>query len=228
MTSRCRAARAASRRASASCTATSRTAHSGPLFFNAWTKDGKVIEFGAGPSTAADPNTQAVIRVSAPGTLTYGSGWAVSRISDTFGNAIDFKYLQRDVVGGSQGIVTTGHEVNLAEIQYAGNKVVLYYSDRAATPGSRYESYSKLGKNLSIRQLDAITTFVNSPNTTTLGPAAGAVAAKTTRLAYDTGPTTGRLRLTSIKTCAGDRNSVKCVPATVLGYTAGGNDAYQQ
>lgn len=201
----------------------------GPAYFKAWTKDGRIIELGEGPSTASDPNTRALNRAHNPQTgRVHAQTWAVSRIIDTFGNFIDFKYVQRDLASGSQAVLTLGREVNLAEIQYSGNKIVFHYSDRTSgVLGSRSEAYNGFTKFISVQQLDAITTYVNSRNTMALGPSASAVAAKTTKLSYDTGPTSGRLRLVSIKTCAGDRTSTTCLPPATFGYSSGGGDAYE-
>lgn len=203
-------------------------AASGPLYFRVWTKDGKIIDFGNGP--ASDANTKATITASYATTQTnhYAQLWAVSRIADIFSNHIDFKYAQRDVTWGSSGSITAGHEWNLSEIQYSGNKVLFSYTDRnggSVLDGS--EAYLSGAKTVVLNRLASITTYINSPNPTTLGPAAGAVAVTTTKLTYSTGPNTGRSLLSSIKTCAGDATSTRCAPATSFNYTSGGDDTYQ-
>ena len=158
--------------------------NSGPAYFKVWTKSGQIYEYGASPS--ADTNSNAL--VPAQGTA-IPMVWAVSRISDTLGNYIDFKYIQRDSRWGSGPLGTPpqpngppqlGREWNLVEVQYAGhgaqaatNKVVFDYADRADNPGGpqdRAEAYQKESKNVSVWRLQAIRTYVNWT-----GPAMGVV-----------------------------------------------------
>lgn len=199
---------------------------SGPAYFKVWTKSGQIYDYGASP--VADANTKALI---SPYNKTVAIAWAVARISDTLGNFIDFKYEQRDVAWGSgpaAGSPTIGHEWNIAEVQYSGNKVVFNYADRASTtPQDAAEAYHQGSKNVSVRLLQSITTYTNSPNTTTLGAGTAAVAVKTTKLTYDDGPITGRSRVKAIQECAGTPGSTRCLPAAGFTYAAGGNDAYQ-
>ena len=200
---------------------------SGPAYFRVWTKSGQIYDYGASP--AADGNTKALI---SPYGKTVAVAWAVARISDTLGNVIDFKYEQRDVSWGSGPLAnnpTNGHEWNLLEVQYSGNKVVFGYADRASyiTPRDAAEAYHQGSKNVSIRRLQTITTYVNSPNTTTLGPGANAVAVKTLKLIYDNGPITGRSRVRGIKECAGAPSGSRCLPTESFLYSGGGSEAYE-
>jgi len=198
----------------------------GPAYFKVWTKSGQVNEYGATP--VADANTQALIAAQGK---TVAMAWAVARISDTLGNFIDFKYEQRDVAWGSgtvAGSPTLGHEWNIAEIQYSGNKLIFNYVDRVATtPQDAAEAYHQGSKNVSMRLLKSITTYVNSPNPGALGPGAAAVPVKTVKLGYDNGPISGRSRVTSIQECVGSASSTRCLPASSFTYAPGGNDAYQ-
>jgi len=167
-------------------------ASNGPAYFKVWTKSGQIYEYGASPS--ADANTNAL--VAAQGT-TVAMVWAASRISDTLGNYIDFKYIQRDTAWGSGPSAgpQLGREWNLAEIQYTGNgaqvpanKVVFDYVDRADNPGGpqdRAEAYQAGSKNVSIWRLRAIRTYVNWP-----GPALGVTAQGTTYPAVPVSPST--------------------------------------
>ena len=163
----------------------------GPAYFKVWTKSGQIYEYGASPS--ADANTNAL--VAAQGS-SVAMVWAVARISDTLGNYIDFKYIQRDTAWGS-GPSTgpqLGREWNLAEIQYTGNgsqppanKIVFDYADRADNPGGpqdRAEAYLAGSKNVSIARLRAIRTYVNWP-----GPALGVTAQGTAYPAVPVSPT---------------------------------------
>ncbi|WP_158218458.1 FG-GAP-like repeat-containing protein [Roseateles puraquae] len=201
------------------------TGASGPAYFKVWTKAGQVYEYG---DAAASPAATTGL-IAPPGKAPMA--WAVARISDTLGNAIDFKYEQRDVPWGSgptSGSPTAGHEWNIREVQYSGNKVVFNYDldtqgNDARTDKS--EAYQQGRKNVSLRRLKSITTYVNSP-ATALG-ANGGTAVRTTQLTYDYGPVTGRSRIVKIQDCAGGPSSTRCLPATNLTYTAGTSDGYQ-
>ena len=81
--------------------------------------------------------------------------WQVARISDTLGNFMDFKYEQRDVAWGSGSVTANpilGHEWNIVEIQYSGNKINFFYADRASTtPQDSAEAFHMGSKNVSRR-----------------------------------------------------------------------------
>lgn len=144
------------------------TGGSGPAYFKVWTKSGQIYEYGASPG--ADANTNALIAAQGKSVAMV---WAASRISDTLGNYIDFKYIQRDTAWGTGPAAgpQLGREWNLVEIQYTGNgaqvptnKVVFDYADRPNTPGSpqgRAEAYQAGSKNVSIWRLQAIRTYVS-------------------------------------------------------------------
>jgi len=201
------------------------TGSSGPQYFKVWTKSGQIYEYGASPS--ADMNTKALITAQGK---TAAMAWAVARISDTLGNHIDFKYEQRDVAWGSgptAGSPTLGHEWNLQEVQYSGNKVIFSYADRTAgSPQDAAETYHQGSKNVSVRLLQSVTTYVNAADTANLGAGAG-VAVKTVKLSYDRGSISGRSRVIKIQECAGDAGSTRCLPGASFSYADGGNDAYQ-
>lgn len=197
----------------------------GPTYFKVWTKSGLIYEYGAAPT--ADANSKGLVAA-------YGKNavmvWAVTRVSDTAGNYMDFKYEQRDVAWGSGPAGgTTGREWNIAEIQYTGrvgqsatNKIIFEYTDRTT---DRAEAYHQGSKNVSVRLLQNIHLWVNSPNPTVLGPAVNAVKAKTIKLNYQAGVVTQRNTISRIAEC--DAAGTKCLPATVLTYAFGGTDAYQ-
>ena len=206
----------------------------GPAYFKVWTRDGRILEFGSNPNN----NASAQIAVSAGNPVVMA--WALSRISDLHGNYADFKYEVRDTAWGSgpAGAPNVGREWNLSEVQYTGNgaqaptsKVVFEYADRPDYPyGSgklqdRSETYRYGFKTVSIRLLQNIRTYVNSPNAASLGPAASAVLVATWHLGYDNGPNTNRSRLTSIRQCAGAA-ATACIQPVLFTYSAGGNDAY--
>nr|WP_162245946.1 MULTISPECIES: FG-GAP-like repeat-containing protein [unclassified Roseateles] len=198
----------------------------GPEYFKVWTKSGQIYEYGTSP--AGSVASQA--RINAQGTAKVAV-WAVSRISDTVGNYIDFKYEQLIRPWGSGPTLAgvDGLEWNLREVQYGGNassvnKVVFNYSDRDAATTSaasdRSEAYQGSSKNISIRRLSSIQTFVNSANREALGAASSAVLVRSWMLAYEISPRSGRSRLTSVKECS-DAAASKCLPATTLIYSNG-------
>jgi hypothetical protein len=210
-------------------------AANGPAYFKVWTKAGQIYEYGTNVNTSA----QAAITVQAS---TAVSVWAVSRISDTLGNYIDFQYEQRDVAWGSgptAGSPTAGKEWNLQEIRYTGtptqqpmNRVQFLYSDRPDTPGSaqdRSEAYHHGKKNVSVRLLDAVRTYTNWAGNTAPYPAAapaGAIKVKTTKLSYEQGPITKRSRVKTLTECVGAAET-QCLPPATFNYAAGGGDNYQ-
>lgn len=206
-------------------TANGTDASNGPGYLKVWTKSGQIYEYGT------DPNANAKALVNAQG-KTAVAVWAVSRIGDSLGNTIDFKYEQRDPLWGSGPTVGSpqpGHEWNISEIQYSGNKVLFTYVDRAATtPHDSAEAYQQGSKNVNIRRLMSITTVINSPNVSTLGVGASAVAVKTYKLGYDNGPMTQRSRVLSLQECAGAATSTNCLPASKFSYSSGGAEAVVQ
>lgn len=200
----------------------------GPVYFKVWTKSGQVYEYGVNPN--GNKTSGASIVAS---NLITKVAWPVSRISDTVGNYIDFKYSQREVVWGSRdatNVVTGGREWYPTEIRYTGsatqlpvNRVVFSYEDRADTPNAaqdRAEAYHRGSKTLSIRRLTAIHTYINWPADLAAKPAT-AIAVKALKLEYDNGPVTQRSRLKKLVECSG-ADETKCLPPTIFNYGAGG------
>ncbi|SHN26023.1 Repeat domain-containing protein [Rhizobacter sp. OV335] len=205
-------------------------AASGPMYFRVWTKGGRIIDYGNNPETS-DVNTSATVGAYWPASQTnhYAQSWAVSRIADIFGNHVDFKYSQRDVVAGSVGAYAPGHEWNLVEVQYSNNKVVFNYIDRlGGAPQDVTESYRGFSKAVRARRLASITTYTNAGNTGALGVNTAAVAVTTAQLVYDIGPVTKRSRLLSINTCAGDASSTRCLPGEGFTYSTGGGESFRK
>ena len=200
-------------------------AANGPQYFKVWTKAGQIYEYGTPPS--ADANTQASVLAQGKSAVMV---WAVARISDVVGNYIDFKYENRLKDWGSQAYAQTGtgREWNIREIQYTGNgsqlpanKVVFRYSDRTSDAA---ESYQQGSKNVSVRRLDAIDTYVNSPTATPAEPGAapaGGVFVKRVRIDYTQGGLTGRSRVAAISECVGP-NATQCMPPARFNYATGG------
>ncbi|MBJ7310405.1 FG-GAP-like repeat-containing protein [Rugamonas sp. CCM 8940] len=205
----------------------------GPAYFRVWTKSGQLYEYGA----AGDPRANAAINARGRPVIV---SWAVSRIFDSVGNHMDFQYEQRDVAWGTNlergGAATTpGHEWNLLEIRYTGhgaqlpaNRMVFAYSDRPDAPNGaqdRGEAYHQGSKNVSIRRLDTIRTYINWPGDQVQQPST-AVGVKTVKLEYDHGAVSGRSRLRKIVECAGAA-ATPCLPAVSFNYAEGGGAQYQ-
>ncbi|OWQ82878.1 hypothetical protein CDN99_27905, partial [Roseateles aquatilis] len=120
----------------------------------------------------------------------------------------------------------TGREWNVKEIQYTGNgaqaprnKVVFRYSDRTLDAA---ESYQQGSKNVSVRQLDAIDTYINSPSTALMDASnsMGALFVKRVKIGYDNGPWSRRARVVTIADCV-DPAGTRCMPPARFNYAAG-------
>jgi hypothetical protein len=195
----------------------------GPAYFKVWTKSGQIYEYGNNANSTAN----AAIAITGKTAI---SAWAVSRISDTLGNYMDFQYEQRDMPWGSgptAGSPTPGHEWNLLEIRYTGtatqapvNKVAFEYVDRTNTAGTAQDSseaYHRGAKNVSIRRLNAVRSYINITGTP--------LKVKTTKLTYTPGTLTKRSLVTQIQECVGAAET-QCLPPTVFNYSAGGGEAF--
>ena len=221
-------------------------AANGPAYFKVWTKSGQIYEYGNNSNSVAN----AAIVVGGTTTI---SAWAVSRISDTLGNYIDFFYNQRDIPWGTGPVAggASGHEWNLVEIQYTGtvgqgpsNRVIFEYEQRPDNPGGaqdRAEAYHQGSKNVSVLRLKAIRSYINWPGVPYVtasasssptygaplyGPVPGAaVKVKTTKLGYAQGFLTNRSLVAQIAECVGAAET-PCLPATIFTYARGGTDAY--
>ncbi len=152
---------------------------------------------------------------------------------------MDFKYEQRSVAWGTgpAGSPVAGREWNVLEVQYTGrsgqaptSKVVFNYTDRSdqlsQAKHDRSEFYHQGFKTVSVRLLQSITTYVNSPNPSTLGKGSNAVAVRTIKLGYDDTSITRRSRVQTITECAGEATSTSCLPATTFTYRPGGNEQF--
>ena len=207
------------------------TGASGPAYFKVWYKSGEILEYGAGPS--ADANTNALITRYATTGTGVPMAWAVARTSDPLGNYIDFKYEQRNVAWGSgttAGSPTPGRDWNIKEIQYSGNKVVFTYKVDGSgndVRADKSEAYQQGTKTVTSRLLGSITTYVNSANTSALGPAASAVAVKSYVLDFDTSGAGAKNRVAHIKECAGGPSSTRCLPPATFSYSAGGGEVFK-
>lgn len=209
-------------------------AANGPATIKVWTKNGRIYEYGlvAGDGNAligAQNTTQNATAVMV---------WALRRVSDVAGNYAQYYYTVRDTAWGSGTVAagSVGREWNLSEIRYGATasspgmvRVVFDYTDRASTalPGyDRSETYQFGYKNLSIRLLSAIRSYVNWPGNLDLGAKPStAVLVRKTLLDYQRGATTGRSRLVSIRECT-DEAGATCLPATTFAYSDNAAPSY--
>lgn len=191
--------------------------YSPPKYFKVWTRDGRVLEFGPGPSTtAAEPTTIATSKPS--------QAWVLTRVTDRSGNHITLTYQTEYAALGCRPYggqnPATMLDWRLARIDYSGsapngqptqNSVVLTYSSLACE-GDATTAWYQGAARINLAKLDRIATF------------AGAAPVAVTRLTYVAAPQTGRQLLSSIQSCRGD--GLVCEPATTFAYTPGGA-AYQ-
>lgn len=199
----------------------------GPALFRVWTKAGQIYDYG-------DPGNGALNALVTAQGKSVVVAWPVAAIREAAtANRIDFRYEVRDTAWGSGPGTSSplpGREWNIQEIAYGGNKVIFTYSGRvsstAGVPHDAAETYHEGSKMVSVRRLDAISTYIGAPGIATPGPGSG-IAAKTYKLAYDQGLLTGSSRVISLRECAGGPTSTRCLPATVFGYYAGASDSYQ-
>ncbi|WP_181259386.1 FG-GAP-like repeat-containing protein [Pseudoduganella armeniaca] len=199
----------------------------GPAYFKVWTKSGQVFEYGVN----ANATSNAAITASGKNIVTT---WAVSRISDTVGNYIDFRYSQRESTWGTAAGPLDGYagrEWNLVEVRYTGNggqeplnRIVLTYTERGAVTGDRAEAFHQGSKTVNLSRLEAIRTYVNWPASQAERPQS-AVKVKTYKIAYENGPRSGRSRVTRIVECGGENENV-CLPAPTFEYSDGSSAAF--
>lgn len=192
----------------------------GPATFKVWTKDGTVYEYKAMLLTGAG-RTIAVM-------------WVVSRVTDTVGNYMEFRYVERDVPWGSNtnyvSLGDLGREWNIDQILYTGNgsqlptsRIVFEYSDLPDTPGlkqERSENFRAGVKVVVTRKLDKVQSYINWPSDQVAKPAA-AIKVSTVKLHYNKGVLTGRTVLAAVTACVGAAED-KCVAPTYLSYESGG------
>lgn len=194
----------------------------GPAYFKVWTKAGLVYEYGA-LSQAEQMSGQALVVANAitnNQSKAVAAVWAVRRVTDTLGNAIEFRYEQRDVAWGSGSVAgspTPGREWNISEVRYASSQIRFHYDVDAQGNDlrpDRAEAYHRGNKNVNVRRLKAITTAIE-------GAGAGWVPIASVQLEYHQGLATGRSLLSAIRQCAGDLASTRCLPATAFSYSPG-------
>lgn len=179
----------------------------GPAHFKVWTKDGKVSTYGVrswnnvafrdslfGVTTDTNPRAYA---------------WAVARTKDMAGNAIEYSY-------GTRVESASVTEWNLAEVAYnadpAGQtsptSIFFSYDDRSSSQ-DRGEAYFGGQKRVVVSRLSSISINVAASQ--------GSSTVKTIYLTYNTGTSSGRSTLASIKECL----AVTCLPKTSFEYTSG-------
>lgn len=164
---------------------------SGPAWFKVWLKSGLILELGNSASSriAGLPNGSA-------------RAWAVNKVSDRFGNYYTVTWYQ-----GAASL-----EYVPSRIDYTGNAAaqLLPYNSIQFRYENRPDTESYYAGGVRIRdesRLTSIATYADD------------ALVKDYRVAYNTGPTTGRSRVSSITECAGDG---ACLGPLTFTYEAGG------
>ena len=170
----------------------------GPGYFVVERNDGLKYEYGGTPDSRIESVGQNVARA-----------WALNKISDKYGNAALFTYLED----------TTNGAYRISSIQYTSNP------DRSLSPAHSV-TFTYEGKppgeidigyvaNSQIRELNRLTRIEVLAGTTLL---------RRYQLTYEiTLSNTGRSRLKSLQECAGPSGSLDCLPETSFAYQAGGD-----
>ena len=156
------------------------SAGNGPLWFKAWTKEGKILEFGGTSDSRLKANS-----VSHSNEV---ETWSVSKISDVSGNYMAFTYLN-DYGSGEQRLSRidyTGHEGTPATDTYAS--VRLDYEERL---DARF-IYIHGAKYSSSHRLKTVTAYY------------GETPVRTYALEYITRPDTNRSILNSVTESGSD------------------------
>ncbi len=109
------------------------SAANGPERFTVQTKAGLTLEYGATADSRIEAQGKVVVRL-----------WALNRMTDASGNAIDFTYVE-DQAGGQYLIDT---------VSYAGRNVKFHYEDRP----DRFVGYQSGSKVSQTRRLKAVET----------------------------------------------------------------------
>lgn len=165
-------------------------AGAGPAYFKAWTKSGQIIEFGNTTDS----------RILATGTSTARS-WAANRISDTKGNYLTISYYNNAATGEAYPtrIDFTG---NASASLTPYNSVRFEYEDR----DDDITQYASGATILTTKRLKRLKTYQGA-----------STVVRVYELAYGTGSSTQRSRVTSIKLC--DGSGTNCLPATTFSMT---------
>jgi len=166
-------------------------AGSGPLYFKAWTKDGRIMEFGNTNDSRIEGLTttgaaRADVRV-----------WALNKLQDRKTNYLSVTYIEDLSVAGE----TTNGDFRPSHIDYtindgnlgASRRVDFVYTGRSDLS----PRYMGGGKILTTRLLTNIQTSANN------------LPVRDYRLAYEVGTATLRSRLKSVNECDG---TGKCLP----------------
>jgi RHS repeat-associated protein len=179
-------------------------AGNGPLSFTVTSRDGQVREYGATADSRIHAGNTATVRT-----------WALSRSRDRAGptgtgNSIVFSW-RNDAAAGAYG----DGSFRIASIDYP-------YTATGAGPFYTV-SFQYSARPASDVPAGFVTgTPVREPNkldSITIQGAGAAVPIKTYKLAYSSGPASGRLRLVGVQECGASA----CLPTTTIGYQDGTN-----
>ena len=185
-----------------------------PDFFKVFTKDGKILTFGASSDArvqpyqlTADSNMAEPSLVRAPGAPRATMAWALNRIEDRNGNAATVEYTRTE--GNAAGLWWM--QLRPERIRYAPNRTVefLYDYDRpdkidGFAGGTHTRTYARMSR-IEMRG----------------GPAGGtAELLRQYRLSYQSNSITGRSLLRSVTECDGQLDE-KCKLSLPFEYSLG-------
>jgi len=171
------------------------TAGEGPQYFQVEAPDGRILEYGA----TADS------RIDWSGTAWTPRAWALSRVRDRFGNAIEFRYVE-DPASGSYRVTSIHYNGNSAAGVEPTHTLQFIYESR---PASEVDLLYVAGSP--IRQLVRLVRIDLLYNGSVL---------KRYDLDYELAlSTAGRSRLASLRECG--VGASECLAPTMLGWQDG-------
>lgn len=121
-----------------------RTSGTAPDYFVVWTKNGQVIEYGKN-------NDSRIELQGTSGTQALISKWLISKISDRFGNSIEFVYLEDNNTG----------EFVIDKIKYGGNPDNGISMKCEVRFGYRYDRKDKIFKYIYPQKIESLTKLLD-------------------------------------------------------------------
>ncbi len=169
----------------------------GPLHFEVYTKDGRILEFGNSQDS----------RVVLSGTTVYR--WLLSKVRDRDGNSYTITYHTNNSEGRVPLAVSWGPTTaNGSTYQY---RATFIYSDKSSTRD--YVTVKQGSDSITTKKILDSVVIGYDANGSTYSPK------RQYFLTYAPSPVTGRSRLTEIKECATGPSN--CLKPTTIGYQNG-------
>lgn len=162
----------------------------GHTYFQAWSKDGRILTFGNTTNSALHPSGSAFSSVI--------KSWALNRVEDRVGNYIDYTY---SLDNGNLLPATISYTGNTSAGTAPFATVTFNYEDRTADDQTTVFD-SKGAPSKLTKRLASITTKT------------GAVEVKKYKFAYSVSPRTSRTMLASMQECSADE--ITCFTATTF------------